>query len=409
MSAAISSIQLPEIGQPEPASQIRIPLVDLHQQHQPLLYNLEQAIREVLLQGDFVLGQAVEAFETTFAYACGSRYGVGVGSGGDAITLGLRACGIGPGDDVLVPANTFVGTVLAILATGAQPLLVDCDPETALIDLMAAEKAITPQTRAIVPVHLYGQMVEPKRLLDLASTYDLMIFEDAAHAPLAERDGYRAGSLGVAAAFSFYPSKNLGGFGDGGIVVTEDGAIADRVRVLRNYGASRKNHHVEPGINSRLDTLQAAILQVKLPHLPCWNGDRNDIAQRYDARLRSLQPYGILPMSNQSGQGHVYHLYTIRITPNCPLSRTVLQTEMASRGIETGIHYPTPCHLIPALQELGYTLGDFPIAECLSDSVLSLPMYPGLTDLHIDTVVGTLETLLNQSSQRTAKPLLPLL
>lgn len=397
MSTTVPSIQLPEILQPGFSSQVEIPLVDLQLQHQPLLYNLEQAMRQVLLQGDFVLGQAVEAFETTFAYACGRRYGVGVGAGGDAITLGLRACGIGYGDDVLVPVNAFVGTVLAVMGTGARPVLVDCDPRTGLIDLVAAEKAITPQTRAIVPAYLYGQMVDPQRLLDLAGTYDLMIFEDAAHAPLAERGGYRAGGVGIAAAFSFYPTKNLGSFGDGGLVVTEDSAIADRVRVMRSYGAARKHHYVEPGVNSRLDTLQAAILQVKLPHLPHWNSDRNRLARLYDDRFRMLNARGVLPLENQAGVGHVYHRYIIRLTPDASLSRAAVQSEMASRGIETGIHYPHPCHQVPSLRDLGYAGGDFPAAEAFCDSILSLPMYPGLTEKQIDRVMDTLETVLARS------------
>ncbi|GAB4131534.1 MAG: DegT/DnrJ/EryC1/StrS family aminotransferase [Cyanobacteria bacterium J069] len=344
------------------------------------------------MQGDFVLGGALLDFEIAFAHACGSEYGVGVGSGTDAITLGLRACGIGAGDEVLLPANTFVATLIGVLQSGATPVLVDCDSETALIDLVAAEKAITPRTRAIIPVHLYGQMVSPRQLLDLSGTYDLLIFEDAAQAHLAEREGYRAGSVGMAAAFSFYPSKNLGALGDGGMVVTKEAQIAERLRSLRNYGAPHKNYHTEFGVNSRLDTLQAAVLNIKLPHLPHWNRDRLRIAQRYDELLAPLHLAGVLPMANVSSSGHAYHLYVVRITEDCPLERATLQAALESRRIGTGIHYPVPCHLQPAFRYLGYHLGDFPHTERLSQQVLSLPIYPGMTDAQIQRVVGAIDT-----------------
>lgn len=368
-----------------------IPLTDLALLHRSLQPQLEAVLKAAMLQGDFVLGGALLDFEIAFARACGSEYGVGVGSGTDAITLGLRACGIGQGDEVLLPANTFVATLIGVLQSGATPVLVDCDPDTALMDLIAAEKAITPCTRAIIPVHLYGQMVSPRQLLDLSSTYDLIIFEDAAQAHLAEREGYRAGSVGMAAAFSFYPSKNLGALGDGGMVVTREAQIAERLRSLRNYGAPRKHYHTEFGINSRLDTLQAAVLGVKLPYLPHWNRDRLRIAQRYDELLAPLQFAGLYPMTNVSGSGHAYHLYVVRVTDACPLERVALQAALESRRISTGIHYPVPCHLQPAFRYLGYRLGDFPNAERLSHQVLSLPIYPGMTDVQIQRVVGAIE------------------
>jgi len=354
-------------------------------------------MRQVWQEGDFVLGRAVEDFEATFAYASGNQYGVGVGSGIDAVALGLRACGIGDGDEVLVPAYCFMGTVLGILATGARPILVDCDGATGLIDLVEAEKAITANTRAIVPVHLYGQMVSPQRLLDLSSTYDLMVFEDAAQAPLAERDGYQAGAVGIAAAFSFYPTQNLGAFGDGGLVVTNDGAIADRVRILRSYGASRQNHYAEVGVASCLDTLQAAILQVKLPLLPDWNGDRQRLAQLYTKRLQGLQPRGIQVLANHAGSGHVFYRYVIHIGEPCPLNRERIQTSLAMAGIETRIHYPVPTYRQPALKYLGYSPDQFPQAETLSRSVLSLPLYPGLGDTQVNTVVDALASLLSST------------
>ncbi|MBD2058939.1 DegT/DnrJ/EryC1/StrS family aminotransferase [Oculatella sp. FACHB-28] len=371
-----------------------IPFVDLTLQHQPIQPQLEDAILNVARRGDYVMGKAVTEFESNFATACGAKYGVGVACGTDAIALGLQACGIGQGDEVILPANTFVATLIGVLRSGATPILVDCDPETALLDLIAAEKAITPKTRAIVPVHLYGQMVSPSQLLDLASSYDLLIFEDAAQAHLAEREGYRAGSVGIAAAFSFYPSKNLGAMGDGGMLVTQEQLVAQTMQSLRNYGAPRKYYHTDYGTNSRLDTLQAAVLNVKLPHLPLWNGDRNQIGQHYDALLSPLRSQGIVPIKNLSDGGHVYHLYVVRITEDCPIDRSTLQTELAARGIQTGIHYPLPCHLQPAFQYLGYKLGDFPHAEGLCEQILSLPMYPGLSSSQVNQVINAIEELI---------------
>ncbi|MGF1497638.1 MAG: DegT/DnrJ/EryC1/StrS family aminotransferase [Elainellaceae cyanobacterium] len=375
-----------------------VPFVDLSVQNRPIEDELKQAVWSTIQRGDFILGQAVHDFEHAFASACGTSFGIGVGCGTDAIALGLQAAGIGRGDEVILPVNTFIATLLGVLRTGATPILVDCDPNTALIDLIAVEKAITPRTRAIIPVHLYGQMVSPHALRDLARTYDLIIFEDAAQAHLAEREGQRAGSIGVAAAFSFYPSKNLGGFGDGGILVTGDETIARVTRSLRNYGAPRKYYHTDLGTNSRLDTLQAAVLSAKLPHLPSWNRDRHRIAQRYDTWLEPLRNSGIMPMTNESGSGHVYHLYVIRITDCCRLDRDTLQTELAAQGIQTGIHYPVPCHLQPAFHHLGYVGGDFPKAEMLCQEVLSLPLYPGMTDAQIFRVVSTLRDLINPAA-----------
>lgn len=385
---------------------IPIPFVDLSWQHRPLQTDILAIVEAALEQDNYVLGQPVAEFEAAFASACQSAHGVGVGCGTDAIALGLRACGICAGDEVILPANTFVATLIGIVRTGAVPVFVDCDPQTALIDLAAAERAITPKTRAIVPVHLYGQMVSPVALFDLAKRYSLVVFEDAAQAHLAEREGYRAGSVGLAAAFSFYPSKNLGALGDGGMLVTQQALIAQTVRSLRNYGATRKYFHTDPGgVNSRLDTIQAGVLHLKLPHLEAWNRDRNRLAAYYDQAISPLADYGIRPIKNVSGSGHVYHLYVVRITPNCPIDRTVLQLELSSQNIQTGIHYPTPCHLQPAFQSLGYRPGDFPHAETLSQEILSLPMYPGLTTSQIDRVVGTLKSALTAAPAQTVTAL----
>jgi dTDP-4-amino-4,6-dideoxygalactose transaminase len=368
------------------SSFIKIPFVDLSSQNQPLQAEILQAIQSVIDRGDFVLGKALADFEDAFARACGVEYAIGVASGTAAIALGLQAYGIGEGDEVLVPANTFVATLIGVVQAGARPVLVDCHLDTALIDLEAAARAITPRTRAIIPVHLYGQMVSPKHVRDFARTHDLLIFEDAAQAHLAHREGYRAGAIGGAAAFSFYPSKNLGAFGNGGILVTNDAEITRKARSLRNYGAPSKYYHVDIGTNSRLDSLQAAILNVKLPHLDRWNQARHRAARQYDDRLAPLAAKGIVPLLDETETGHGYHLYVIRILADCRLDRQQLQEELNTVGVQTGIHYPLPCHLQPAYQYLGYQAGDFPHSEVLCAQILSLPMYPGLTEEQIQFV-----------------------
>ena len=379
----------------------KIPFVNLSLQHQPIQSQIEQAMVEIIQRGDFILGQALTEFETAFAAACGVKYGVGLACGTDAIALGLQACGIQPGDEVIIPANTFIATIIGAIQAKATPILVDCDPDTALLDLTAAETAITSKTKAIIPVHLYGQMVSPIQLLDFAKRHDLIIFEDAAQAHLAEREGYRAGSIGKAAAFSFYPSKNLGSFGDGGMLITNDGELAEKMRTLRNYGAPSKYLHTEIGTNSRLDNLQAAVLNVKLPHLEKWNADRNLAAKHYNTLLEPLKRKGIVPIANHSSSGHIYHLYVIRVTEKSPLAkpskridRNTLQEKLAQEGIQTGIHYPVPCHLQPAYQNLGNP-GDFPHTETLCQQILSLPMYPGLSNTQIEQVVGAIGRSLN--------------
>ena len=380
-----------------------IPFVDLSLQHQPIEADILAAVQAVIRKGDYILGQAVAAFEQRFAEFCRAAHGVGVGSGTDAIAIGLQACGIGPGDEVLLPVNTFVATLIGILKVGATPVFVDCEAATGLLDLAATEQAVTPKTKAVVAVHLYGQMVSPVGLQALAQRHNLLIFEDAAQAHGAERDGQRAGSVGLAAAFSFYPSKNLGAMGDGGMLTTQQPLVAETVRSLRNYGATRKYFHTDPGgTNSRLDTIQASVLGLKLPHLDGWNRDRNRLAALYDERLTPLADYGIVPMQNQSDSGHVYHLYVIRVMPTCPVDRTVLQLELSKEDIQSGIHYPVPCHLQPAFQSLGYKLGQFPAAEQLSQEILSLPMYPGLAAEQIDRVVSVIQQLVKR--QRTAVP-----
>jgi dTDP-4-amino-4,6-dideoxygalactose transaminase len=395
-------------------SQISVPFVDLAPEHQPLQAEIEAALQQVVDQGSFILGPAVQALEQEFAQYSGATYGVGVACGTDAITLGLQACGIGAGAEVLVPANTFIATLLGIHKTRAKPVLVDCDPETALIDLEAAAGRVTQKTRAIMPVHLYGQMVAPKALLDFAQAHNLLVFEDAAQAHGAQREGYRAGSIGQLAAFSFYPSKNLGSMGNGGMVVTQDQTIAQRVKTLRNYGAPQKYFHTDLGTNSRLDTLQAAVLRVKLPHLDRWNQQRYQAAQAYDRCLAPLKSLGIQPILNSGGPGHVYHLYVVRLL-NLAQSATLqssptnsqeglasddarqkLQQLLNQKGIQTGIHYPIPCHLQPAFDYLKHQPGDFPHSETLCQTILSLSMYPGLQDNQIEQVARGLQEAIEE-------------
>ncbi len=372
----------------------KVPFVNLSLQHQPIQSQITETIGKIIERGDFILGQALAEFETAFAAASGVQYGVGVACGTDAIALGLQACGIHPGDEIIIPANTFIATIIAVIQAKAIPILVDCDPETALIDLTAAETAITSKTKAIIPVHLYGQMVSPSQLLDFANRHEIIIFEDAAQAHLAEREGYRAGSIGKAAAFSFYPSKNLGSFGDGGMLITNDAELAKTMRTLRNYGAPSKYLHTEIGTNSRLDNLQAAILNIQLPYLEKWNRDRNLAAQHYNTLLEPLKHKGIVPIANHSGSGHIYHIYAIQITEKSQIDRNTLQQKLAQHGIETGIHYPVPCHLQPAYQNLGNP-GDFPHAETLCQQILSLPIYPGLSNTQIEQVVLAIVLSLN--------------
>ncbi|MGK7930433.1 MAG: DegT/DnrJ/EryC1/StrS family aminotransferase [Microcystaceae cyanobacterium] len=374
-------------------SPLCVPFVDLPQLHNPLEPTIQQAIHQVIEKGDFILGQAVKDFETAFAQASGVKYGVGVASGTAAIALGLQACGLQAGDEILVPANTFVATLMGVIQGGFTPILVDCCPDTALIDLAAAKKAITPSTKAIIPVHLYGQMVSPSALRTFADTHQLMIFEDAAQAHLGTAEGVIAGSVGKAAAFSFYPSKNLGAMGNGGILVTDDETVAAKMRSLRNYGAPQKYYHTDIGSNSRLDTIQAAILNVKLPYLAQWNQLRNQAASYYDQQLESLGELGIIPMKNRVGKGHVYHLYVVKLPSDKASERETIQKTLQEKGIQTGIHYPLPCHLQPAYRYLGYQIGDFPHAEALCGQILSLPMFPHLSQPQLDWVIKQLSEL----------------
>jgi dTDP-4-amino-4,6-dideoxygalactose transaminase len=356
---------------------MHVPFVDLKAQHRPLAAEIEAAVHAVFERGDFIMGAAVEQFEAEYAALIGTRHAISVGTGLAAIELALRAFGIGPGDEVITAANTFIATVLAISAVGATPVFADMDRETYTIDPAAIAAAVGPRTRAIVPVHLYGQPVDLDGVMAVAARHNLLVVEDAAQAHGARYGGRRAGSFGHAAAFSFYPSKNLGAYGDAGMIVTNDDAAAAKLRLLHNYGQRVKYYHSIFGTNSRLDTVQAAVLRVKLPHLDAWNAARRRHAAAYGARL----PKNLHTPAEAAKAEHIYHLYVIE-TEN----RDRLQQRLRARQIDTLIHYPVPAHLQEACVPLGYKAGDFPATEAAAPRILSLPMYPELTDEQIEYV-----------------------
>jgi dTDP-4-amino-4,6-dideoxygalactose transaminase len=346
-----------------------LPLVDLRVQYQDIASDVNAAIARVLDRSDFILGQEVSAFEREFAEYCGVQHAIGCANGTDALELACRALDIGLGDEVIVPAMTFVATALGPHLAGAKPVLVDVRPRSALIDPARVEAAITPRTRAIIPVHLYGQCCDMDAIGVIARQHGLRIIEDAAQAHGAAIGEHRAGALGDIAAFSFYPGKNLGAYGDGGCVVTNDADIAQKVRMLRNWGSRKKYHHDVMGKNSRLDTLQAAILRIKLRRLEGWNAARRRHATCYDEALASIQGVTL----TRYNDGCVYHLYVIRVEHR---DRTV--AALNAEGIEAGIHYPFALHELGATKYLDYRLGDFPISEAWARHCLSLPIYPEL-------------------------------
>lgn len=352
---------------------------DLLREYQTLRSEIDVAIAEVLSRGWFVLGPAVEAFEGEFASYLGSEYCVGVASGTEALALALMACGVGRDDEVITVAHTAVPTVSAISLVGARPIFVDISPETCLMEVGCVEAVITPRTRAIVPVHLYGQCVDMAALLEVAARHAIPIIEDAAQAHGAMDRGRNAGTIGLMGCFSFYPSKNLGGYGDGGAVVTSDAMLSEKLRMLRNYGQWRRYHHKIKGINSRLDELQAAILRAKLRYLDEWNRRRRRIAQMYDHGLNGLP---IVTPTEAEGRRHVYHLYVIQSA-----KRDALQRFLDEQGVQTLVHYPVPVHRQEAYVELGYAKGSLPVTERVADAVLSLPIYPQLRDDEIRAVI----------------------
>jgi dTDP-4-amino-4,6-dideoxygalactose transaminase len=338
------------------------------------------AVEESLARCDYVLGEEVAQFERDFALYCESEHAIGVGSGTDAIHLACRAAGIGEGAEVIVPAFTFVASALGVSLAGARPVLVDVDPETALIDPEKVARAITPRTAAIMPVHIFGQCAEMDPILELARKHNLAVIEDAAQAHGARYKGRAAGSMGDMACFSFYPSKNLGACGDGGVVLARDPGLAKRLRLLRNWGSLKKYHHEELGLNSRLDTIQAAILRVKLRHLSTWNAARRELAAQYIQGLSDRSDLK-LPTTREECE-HVYHLFVVRFR-----DRDQRLERLNAQGIGAGIHYPFPVHRLGVYASLRYPPGAFPHAEAFAATCLSLPMYPELTEAQVRRVI----------------------
>lgn len=363
-----------------------LPVFDVCAHDREIAPEIEAAITRVLRSGRFILGTELEAFERAFATWLGGGEVVGVASGTDAIQLALMAAGIGHGDAVLTVPNTAVPTVSAITATGARPILVDVDPETALMDVRAIEAALTPNTRAIVPVHLYGRMLPMTPLLKIAERHGLVVIEDSAQAHGARLGGRKAGTWGVMGAFSFYPSKNLGAYGDAGAIWTGDPELAESLRQLRNYGQADRYRHESIGINSRLDEIQAAVLATKLPHLDTWNARRQALATYLRDRLAGLALR--LPAEIDAG-AHVYHLFVIRVA-----ERERVRKGLEARGIQTQVHYPLPIHLQEAYRFLGHDPGAFPQAEAWCRETLSLPFSPAMGENDANRIVDALAEIL---------------
>ena len=367
-----------------------IPLVDLGAQHAAVAEEVAEGWRQVLAKTSFIAGPQVAAFESEYAAFTGARHCVGMANGTDAIEIALRALGVGPGDECILPANTFIATAEAVSRTGATPVLVDCaDDGTFLIDIAATEAALTPRTRAVIPVHLYGQAAPVERLLPLAESTGAWVVEDAAQAQGARRGGRSAGTLGHVAATSFYPGKNLGAYGDAGAATTDSGELAARMRMIADHGSRRKYDHEVVGFNSRLDTLQAVVLSAKLRRLAEWNAARQTAARRYDQLLAGVSD--VIRPRVLDGNEHVWHLYVVRVP-----DRDRVIKELHAAGIGAGIHYPVPVHLSAAFAGLGYDDGAFPMAKRAAREVLSLPLFPQITPAQQERVASVLTAALRR-------------
>lgn len=378
-----------------------IPFNDLGWSYRELRAELDAATGRFFATGWYVLGKEVDAFEQEYAAYCGTKHCVGVANGLDAMNLVLRAWDIGPGDEVIVPSNTYIATWLAVSHAGATPVPVEPDPATCNLDPARIEAAITTRTRAILPVHLYGRSADMGPIMALAARRGLKVLEDAAQAQGAEWGGKRAGALGDAAGHSFYPTKNLGAFGDAGAVTTDDPVLAEKVRCLRNYGSRRRYYNDCQGINSRLDEMQAALLRVKLKHLDRWNAERARLADLYHRLLGPKSGLGAVPdltLPGVAGEiGHVWHLFTVRHP-----RRDALQAALAADGVGTLIHYPVPPHLSQAYAVVGYRRGALPIAEKISETILSLPLGPWLKDAQIELTAAAVRRFAANEVTRTA-------
>ena len=362
-----------------------IPFVDLKAQYRSIKPEVTAAIAGVLESCEFTLGSEVAAFEKEFAAYCRGEHGVGVNSGTSALHLALLAAGVGPGDEVITVPFTFLATVSAIDYTGARPVFVDVDPRTLIMDPTALEAAITPRTRAVIPVHLYGRPADMDPIVAIARRHGIVVIEDAAQAHGADYKGRRVGTLGDMACFSFYPGKNLGAYGEGGLVVTDSPEYTRTLRMLRDWGAEKKYEHVLKGYNYRMEGIQGAVLRVKLRHLDDWTESRREAAARYDELLVDS---GVETPPPASDARHVYHIYAVRTA-----SRQAWQDALKEQGIQTGVHYPVPVHLQPAFADLGYRAGQFPASERAAKEVLSLPMFPELTTAQCEAVCGAVRRL----------------
>lgn len=354
-----------------------IPFVDLGAQYRGIQTQIDAAICHVISQANFILGSQVGEFENEFAELIGVKHAIGVSSGLDALRLALTALDVGSGDEVILPANTYIATALAVSAVGARPVLVDCDRHNYNIDVGLIASAITPRTKAIIPVHLTGQSADMDPIMEIANQHGLHVVEDAAQAHGTLYKGSPCGSIGIIGCFSFYPGKNLGAYGDAGMVTTNNAKLAERLNRLRNYGQHVKYEHVEKGLNARLDTLQAGILSVKLRYLPQWNKERVAHAEEYEQLLAGVGDLTLQQRASYSN--HIYHLFMIETE-----YRDALQKHLNAAGIQTAIHYPIPIHLQQAYADLGYQNGDFPAAEWLAKRILSLPMFP---ELRVDQIL----------------------
>lgn len=360
-----------------------IPFLSLREQYDSIRCEIDAAVGRVLASTSFVLGQEVEAFEDEFAAYCGVDHAVTVNSGTSALHLALLSAGIGPGDEVITTPMTFVATTAAILYVGATPVFVDIDPQTWNIDVQRIEAAVTPRTKAILPVHLHGLMADMDPIMKIARRHGLAVIEDAAQAHGAEYRGRRSGSIGQAGCFSFYPGKNLGACGEGGALVTNDAELARNARLLRDWGQASKYNHVIRGYNYRMDAIQAAVLRVKLAHLEAWTGLRQAHAIQYDSLLKTGR--GVQTPARNDAYRHVYHVYGVALA-----RRDDTRRRLEAAGIASGMHYPIPVHLQPAYRDLGYGAGAFPVAERFANETLSLPMYPELTGEQIVRVASVL-------------------
>jgi dTDP-4-amino-4,6-dideoxygalactose transaminase len=370
-----------------------IPFVDLKAQYQGIKPEVNAAIQGILDSCQFTLGSEVAAFEQEFAAYCHAKHGIGVNTGTSALHMALLAAGVGRGHEVITVPFTFVATVSAIDYTGATPVFVDIDPQTFTMDVRQLEAAITKKTKAIIPVHLYGQCADMDPILEIAKRHGLIVIEDAAQAHGAEYKGRRAGSMGDMGCFSFYPGKNLGAYGEAGMVTTDNPEFARTIRMLRDWGAEKKYHHVLKGYNFRMEGIQGAVLRVKLRYLEGWTEGRRTAAAHYD---RLLAGSGIPTPKAMPHNRHVYHIYVIRTT-----HRQAWQDALLAQGVQSGIHYPTPVHLLPAFADLAYRAGQFPHSEQAANEVLSLPMFQELTEAQCSEVARALK---NVAAGNTMEP-----